>query len=241
MRQLALDLGHRPALGRTDFLVAPGNAVAVEWIDRWPDWPGHGLALHGPAGAGKSHLASVFRERSGARAVAPARLAEAEPPELLGAATACVVDWEGDGLEDGLLAAPEPARALLHLFNMLIERRGALLLVGRQPPARWRVALPDLRSRLVTLPTAALGAPDDGLLRAVLVKLFADRQLEVAEPVLDYLLPRMERSFGAARALVEALDRAALSGRRGISVPLARAVLDEAAHAAAPETELDSH
>jgi chromosomal replication initiation ATPase DnaA len=222
MRQLALDLGHRPALGRADFLVAPGNAVAVEWIDRWPDWPGHGLALHGPAGAGKTHLACVFRERSGARAVAPAALGRAEPPELLGDAAACVID----GLEEGSLADEAAARGLFHLFNMLAERRGALLLVGRLAPARWRVALPDLRSRLVTLPTAALGPPDDALLRALLVKLFDDRQLALPEAVLSYLLPRMERSFDAAQALVEALDRAALSGRRTLTVPLAREVLE---------------
>lgn len=225
MRQLALELPHRPALGRADFLVAPSNRVAVEWIDRWPDWPATGLALYGPAGSGKTHLAGVFQERSGAQALDPAQLAEREPPELLGEAAACVID----PLSEELFAQASVERGLFHLVNMLAERGGHLLLVGREPPARWPVVLPDLRSRLVALPTAALGAPDDALLRALLTKLFADRQLAVGEPVLAFLLPRMERSFGAAQSLVAALDRASLSGRRVVGVPLAREVLQELA------------
>ena len=237
MRQLALDLAHRPAIGRSDFLVADSNAVAVEWIDRWPDWPGVGLALHGPAGAGKSHLASVFRERSGARNLAAESLTLAEPPNLLDEATACVID----DLDQTALQDAATQRGLLHLFNLLAERRGSLLLIGREPPARWALTLADLRSRLVTLPAVALGAPDDALLRAVLIKLFADRQLTIAEPVLQFLTARMERSFAAARALVEALDQAALSGHRTLTVPLARETLAEleAASGAAEEPRKD--
>ena len=134
--QLLLDLGHRPALEREDFLVAPSNQVAVEWIDRWPDWPQPGLALHGEAGAGKTHLAQVWRARSGALAVTPEALLAQEPPELLGEADACVLDdaealWALEGSQR------EGERRLLHVFNMLVQRGGQLLLAGRRPPARW--------------------------------------------------------------------------------------------------------
>lgn len=230
--QLPLDLGHRPALGREDFLVAPSNEIAVAWIDRWPDWPGPALALYGPGGCGKSHLCQVWRTMSGAVTVAAADLALVEPPELLGAARACLLDgvWDepeaGAGAGDGTSAAARE-RGLLHLYNIMAERGGHVLLSGRAPPARWTCTLPDLRSRLTTATAVPLAAPDDALIEAVLVKLFADRQLAVGPEVVRFLLARMERSFEAARGLVAALDRASLAGRREITVPLARGVLAE--------------
>lgn len=215
MPQLPLDLGFRPALGRADFLIAPCNAAAVAWIDRWPDWPAPALALWGPAGGGKTHLLEVWRARSNAAALAPRALTSAALPELLGASRAVAIDDASSAEEE----------ALLHLYNVLAERRGHLLLAAREPPARWTTRLADLRSRLVALPTVAVEPPDDALLAAVLVKLFADRQLRIGEDVIAYLLPRIERSFAAARTIVAALDEAALARRRAVTVRLARDIL----------------
>jgi chromosomal replication initiation ATPase DnaA len=213
---LALDLGARTAYGLEDFLVAESNRAAVAWVDAWPDWPGGALALTGPAGSGKTHLAQMWRARSNARPIDPASLATRPPPELIGDAPALLLDG---------LAAPVPERPLLHLLNHLAEQRRHLLIVAREPPARWAIALPDLGSRLAALPAVAIGAPDDALLGAVIVKLFHDRQLAVPTEVVDYLLARMERSLSAAQNLVAALDRAALAGRRPLTVVLARTVL----------------
>ncbi len=220
--QLPLELALRPAQGREDFLVAPSNEVAVAWIDRWPDWPGPALALYGPAGCGKTHLCQVWRAASGAVEIDARALARAEPPELLGAARACVLD-DTDALLDGGGACEE---RLLHLFNSVIERGGHLLLAAPAAPARWPRGLPDLSSRLAALPAVRREAPDDALMAALLVKLFADRQLRVGEEVLRYLLARMERSFAAARALVAALDRKSLAEGRAVTVPLAQRVLE---------------
>jgi len=237
--QLAFDLPHRPALGRADFLVAPANELAVAWIDRWPAWPQTALVLTGPAGSGKTHLAQVWRQAAGAVAVTPAALAEAEPAALLGDARTAFLDEAGAALA----AAQGPAavgRGLLHLYNVLGELGGHLLLADRQPPGTWPVALPDLASRLGAAPVAALGPPDDALIAALLVKLFADRQLSVAPEVLAFLLPRMERSFAAAQRLVAALDRAALARQSGITVPLARAVLSAAPESVPEEAEKEA-
>ncbi len=220
--QLPLELPLRPALGREDFLVAPCNEVAVAWIDRWPDWPGPALALYGPPGCGKTHLCQVWRAASGAVEIDGSLLARAEPPELLGAARTCVLD-DAEGL---LGAEGANAERLLHLFNSVVERGGQLLLAARAAPARWPCGLADLGSRLAAATAVRLEAPDDALMEALLVKLFADRQLVVGEELVRYLLARMERSFAAARALVAALDRAALAEGRAVTVPLARRVLE---------------
>ncbi len=225
MAQLTLDLGHRPALDREDFLVAPSNEVAVAWIDRWPDWPGAALALYGPAGSGKTHLAQVWRGQSEAVAIGPAALDGSAPPDLLGRARNLLLDGLAPALEGGTVRE----EAVLHLYNMVLERGGHVLMTGRDAPVRWPIGLPDLRSRLAAVQAVELGAPDDALIAAVLVKLFADRQLKVGVEVVRYLLPRMERSFAAARALVAAIDQAALESRREITVPLAREVLNEMA------------
>lgn len=215
-RQLALDLGHRPALGREDFLVSSGNAAAMTWLDRWPDWPAPALAVHGPAGCGKTHLAHVFAARTGAVIVAATTLCRDDPPRLLPAARALAVEDADRGVDEV---------ALFHLFNLARESRCLLLFTGRSAPARWPLGLADLRSRLRAIPNVAIDPPDDALLAAVLIKLFADRQLKVPAEVIAYALPRLERSFAAARALVEAVDTAALAEKREITVPLAREAL----------------
>jgi chromosomal replication initiation ATPase DnaA len=215
MEQLPLDLAHRPAHGRADFIAAPANREALAWVEAWPDWPGTALALAGPEGSGKTHLAAIWQRRSDAIELSPASLAEADPDRLIGAAQAVLID--------GADRAPE--RPLLHLYNVLGERRGHLLIVAREPPARWNIALPDLRSRLVASPAATLAAPDQELLGAVLVKLFADRQLKVSRELVEHLVTRLERSFAAIENAVNRLDRAALAERRAVTVPLARRVL----------------
>lgn len=227
MTQFAFDLAHRPAQGREDFLVAPCNAEAVAWLDRWPDWPGPALALYGAPGCGKTHLAQVWlaqvwRAQSGAVELKRDQLEVAGLAHLLGAAPAAIVE-DADHVVAGARIDEE---ALLHLYNLLAERRGHLLLTASTSPARWPLKLADLRSRLVASPQVEVARPDQELISALLVKLFADRQLRVGSELVAYLVPRMERSFDAARQLVAALDAEALAERRPITVPLARKVLE---------------
>ncbi|HEY9567721.1 MAG TPA: DNA replication protein [Thalassobaculum sp.] len=218
--QLTLDLGHRPALGRGDFLVSACNAEAAAWIDRWPDWPAplRGLAIVGPPGCGKTHLGAVWRQASGAVALNAADLTVDGVPAALGDAVDAVVD--------DLTGLRRP-QALLHLYNTVAERRGSVLILSRAAPARQDFGLPDLASRLATLPVAMVGAPDEVLLAGILAKHFADRQVAVREEVVAYLVTRMERSFAAADRLVDRIDRLALAEGRRVDRVLARRVLAE--------------
>ena len=221
-----LDLPARPALAREDFFVSPANALALAQVDRWPDWPGGRLALAGPEGAGKTHLVHVWAAARGSARVMPASaLAALDVGAVEGGEAVAVEDV--DRLPDaGRKAAEE---ALFHLCNRLAGGGGSLLVSGREAPARWAIALPDLASRLRAAPVARLEAPDDALLAAVLVKLFADRQLVVGPDLVQFLLTRIDRSFAAATETVAALDRAGLARHRPITARLAGDVLRGAA------------
>ena len=219
--QLRLDFEHRPSLTGEDFLVAESNRDAVIWLDRWPDWPTPALVIHGPAGCGKTHLAQVFLARSGGRKLSILDMSADEPRDLIEDIPACVIEDAERFVKAGLESA------LLHLYNALKEAGGQLLLTSRRPPSRWPVQLADLRSRLNAATAVRIGAPDDTLMQAVVVKLFADRQLKVDQDVVTFMLARMERSFEAARELVARIDEAALKERRNITVRLVRGVLKD--------------
>ncbi|OHC83677.1 MAG: hypothetical protein A3G73_02055 [Rhodospirillales bacterium RIFCSPLOWO2_12_FULL_67_15] len=224
--QLVISFAHRPALGGEDFWVAPSNADAVSWIDRWRAWTHPVLVLHGPPGCGKTHLGQVFLAATEGAGVAAPDLAASDPARLADAPAVLV---EG---ADRTLGA-EGERKLFHLHNLVVEAKGRLLLTARVHPARWPLALPDLASRVRAAPAVAIGAPDEALIGAVLVKLFADRQVRVDPAVVAFLVMRMERSFAAARRLTAALDTAALAEKRPITVPLAAQILaDQAAEKA---------
>ena len=216
-RQLALALGHAESLAREDFLEGPSNAEALALIERWPDWPGRVVALTGPEGSGKSHLAAIWANIAGARFISAHALEEADLPAAL--ATGALV------IEDIVPASGE--RALFHLMNLARADDASLLMTARIPPVQWPVGLPDLASRLRAVPTVAVAPPDDALLRAVLVKLFTDRQMKVDESLIAYLANRIERSFAGARAAVETLDREALRRQRPLTRALAAEVFRE--------------
>jgi chromosomal replication initiation ATPase DnaA len=212
-RQLALALDHAESYARDDFLPGPSNADALGLIDSWPDWPANAVALVGPEGSGKTHLATIWAATAGARVVSAHALSETSLQSSL--ATGALV------IEDAAVTSDE--RALCHLINLAREEGAYLLFTARLAPSAWPVTIPDVNSRLRAMPVVTLQAPDDAMLRAVIIKLAADRQLGIDESVVRYLSTRIERSFAAARAAVIALDNEALRQGR----PLTRALAAE--------------
>lgn len=204
-RQLPLDLPHVVSFHREDFLESRSNALALALVERWPDWPSYAAAIVGPHGSGKSHLASIWAEQAGARIVPARLLARDDVPRAL---------TTGALVIENLVPGDFDEHALFHLFNLAKEDGASLLITSTHPLENGMAMLPDLASRLRLAPSAKLDAPDDALIAAVLVKLFADRQIAVEQDLIAYLLPRMERSLGSARELVAKIDAAALAAGR---------------------------
>jgi chromosomal replication initiation ATPase DnaA len=222
LSQLTLDLPHRAALGAEDFLVSDCNLPAVKLIDDWPDWPDQVQLLIGPAASGKTHLVRVWQALSQARSLVPQNLDMGFIDSLPEGTPLVVEDADRARYDE---------EALFHLLNLSREKRLFALITARSSPSLWGCTLPDLMSRLNAAPLIAIGAPDDALLRTVMLKHFADRQLDIDPKVLEFLALRVDRSLAAAAAAVEAVDRAALASGRKISRQLVADVLEANASA----------
>ena len=215
-RQLAFALGHHTSFAREDFLEGPSNRAALAMIDRWPDWPDRLLVVIGPEGSGKSHLAAIWAGAAGARFLAARALGETNLPRALSTGALVIENVAPEAVDE---------RAMFHLINLAREEEAFMLVTASAAPSGWMLKVPDLASRLRALPVVELGPPDDALLRAVLEKLFADRQLAIDESLLTYLVTRIDRSFASARAVVERLDSEALRQGRPITRALAAETL----------------
>ncbi|MDZ4310429.1 MAG: chromosomal replication initiator DnaA [Cypionkella sp.] len=215
--QLAFDLPSGEAFRRADFFVSAANAQALAAVEAWRDWPGGKLVLIGPEGAGKTHLAHVWAEMAGAEVISAAKLLETDLHHLAQGPVAVEN-------ADRIAGDREAEVALFHLHNLLAGR--GLLVTAVSPPRDWGLGLPDLLSRMQAAGVAQLDPPDDMLLSAVLIKLFADRQIVVPPNLIGYLVSRMDRSFAAAREWVKFLDARALALGRPVTRALAAEVLD---------------
>lgn len=216
--QLTFDLPVRTALGRGDFFVSEANRLAVARIDDTGGWPSGKLVLVGPEGAGKTHLGRVWAEANGAVPGSLGGLRGSDVPEIDHPVLLEV--------DDHLGFEPAEEEAFFHFHNHMVAQRLPFLMLAREAPARWPLSLPDLRSRMEATDLVRIEPPDDALLSAVLVKLFSDRQIDVTPRFIQWLVPRMPRSFADAQDTVARLDAAALSEKRAITPELARRVLD---------------
>lgn len=216
-RQLVFDLPHVPALDAEDFLVSTCNAEAMGLVASWPDWANNAGLIVGPPGSGKSHLLNVWRKRSDAALFRASKITQTTIANLPDGPIA-IEDIDRERIDE---------RALFHLLNLSRERGFDVLISSRTPPGAWDIALPDLRSRLRSLPVVEIKPPDDELLSAVMVKLFADRQLVAPPAVIEYLLSRMERSIAVAVELVAEMDRSALAEKRKITTRFASRFLPQ--------------
>ncbi len=218
-RQLAFALPHAESLTRDNFLEGPANAAGLALVDSWPEWPNRIMLLVGPEGSGKSHLAAIWAEQAGARSISAHALTAAAVPGALATGALVVEDLNPPDFDE---------RAMFHLMNLAREDEAFVLITTRVPPSAFQIELRDLRSRLRAVPAVSLLPPDDQLLRALIIKFCADRQLTLDENVVGYLATRIERSYAAARRAVELLDSEGLRLGRPVTRALAAELLRDA-------------
>lgn len=228
--QLHLPLPQRETLAAEDFMITASNRDAATWLLKLDpsSWPSHCLILVGPHGCGKTHLLTAWAEKTGARKL---EIGEDVFSEILGDDTQTTQTNppppKGGGVRgggyldnaDAIAGHPEHEEWLQHLYNATKAAGMPLLLTAKTPPAAWSLTLPDIASRLKSCATVEISEPDDDLLRAMLIKQFSDRQLLVETDVIDYLIPRLERTAAAIREAVTLLDKKALEQRRKITIP----------------------
>ena len=224
--QIPMDLPLPVSRSGADFLTSPSNQTAWDAMQRWQDWPDTRLVLTGPEGSGKSHLVQIWAGSTRAAITEASDLTEARMAHLIAAPAIAVEDV------DAICDLTGPVRrqvetTLFHLYNLAAAERVPLLMTGRAAPAHWDLTLPDLASRVLAMAHVRIAEPDDALLTSILRKLFRDRQMNVAEDVLDYLIWRIERSFASAERIVARLDQVALASKRRITRQLAADVLAE--------------
>ncbi|MBV9955887.1 MAG: chromosomal replication initiator DnaA [Pseudolabrys sp.] len=220
-RQLALALGHDESFARDDFISGAANAAGLDLVERWPDWPSKIVALIGPEGCGKTHLATIWAEATGARILSAKLLSEVDPTAALATGALVVDDLAPNGLAE---------RALFHLLNLAREENVFVLLTARSAPSSWPIEIRDLQSRLRALPAVAMAPPEEKLLRTLIVKLAADRQLMFDGSLVSFLVSRIERSFAGAREAVNRLDQEAMRQKRPVTRALAAELFRPSAH-----------
>ena len=217
MQQAGFEWAHKPHMRRSDFMESASNRDALGWVESWPEWGAPAIVIWGKPGSGKTHLSHIWAEKSSAAAIDP-RLAEQDLMRIVLAQKNLILDAADQFGND---------RLLFHILNAVKDRGGSLLMLAEKPASAWRTALPDLSSRLLALPQIEIFPPDDEMLKILMTKLFADRQLSVDAAVVDYAVRRLQRSYAAVRAFVDATDRFSLEVRRNITVSLVRQIIPE--------------
>jgi len=224
--QIVFNFPPHPYFGREDFMVSACNAQAFEMIDAWPEWPYFALCLYGPSGCGKTHLSRIFSDQVSVLTHYPYKIPCLQAQDLtLEAGYQAFAQNKCLIIEN--LSAKINQEAMFHIYNMYRDEGGSILFTSQQAPARLKLTLPDLQSRLNIVPAIEIKEPDDEMLSALIVKLFADRQLNISPEIISYMLKNMPRSFSFGNRLVAEIDRISLARKRAISLSIVKEALDE--------------
>ena len=221
-QQIPLDLRHVEALGREDYFVNESNENVLKWLNKWPEWPTPTFVIYGPKASGKTHLLSVWAEKSQQDVFSI--------NDVLSSGWESFSDQKHMAIDDVHEAIGDEVKEknLFHLYNQLLANGGTLLLTSEDTPSSLNFALPDWASRMRAATSETLHEPDDNLLSIVLLKLFQDKKVTITDKEIQYIVPRIERSYATAQHLVEEVNQVSLSQKRPITIPLIKMVMESA-------------
>jgi DnaA regulatory inactivator Hda len=228
-KQLLLDLSLKPNYSEDDYIKCPCNWEAIQWIERWPNWPMKMIAIYGEPGCGKTHLAHIWSKKANARYLTPMDAEIHSPLESTNNHNTFILDDADDPFLRENAASSMYEEWMFHFYNLLNEKGANLLICCQKPPTQWSIKLPDLRSRLSTILSVAVSQPDEEALQAVLMKLCQERGMILSPEIAEYIIRRIERSFNGIRTIVELLDHKTLTLHRQLTLGLVRDVLNDAA------------
>lgn len=219
MGQLPLSLTLPDTGTVRDFFVTQANQLAFGWVEKWPDWPSpyHAVNIYGPIGCGKSHLADIFASKLHCH----------KSTALTAFSRDDLAPYDGYILDGVAKSDKWDEEALFHFMNYLAETGKSAFITSHQPISQMAWRLPDLSSRLRSLAAQQVSLPDDDLLEALLDSYFMNRQCQVAEPAMRYILARVERSYQAVADIAQAIDKASLAEKKPVTTALVRALLQE--------------
>ncbi len=221
-KQMPFDLKHASSMAREDFFISDTNQEAMAWLDKWPNWGAPALVIYGPPHAGKTHLRHIWQSETWGQHIGVQDLVPEKVGDLYEQNNNIAIDPL-----DAIIGNDKAEQALFHLYNLVKNEGGSLLICAEREPASWQIKLPDLVSRLKSCPMQGIAHPDDMLMEIAFVKLFTDRQMSVSPDVIAYILPRIERNMAVVHACVERIDQLSLADKRKITIPLVKEALKE--------------
>jgi DnaA regulatory inactivator Hda len=224
--QTLLNLRHTPSYAPQDFILGTANEEAHAWLHAWPtSWTAPSAILWGEEGCGKTHLAHIWKHLAHAEFLCPTTLSHDLEHLFTSSANATHKAWILEDVTSHLSAQHFSEEDLFHLLNICQQHHNYLLMTAYTPASQWNLSLKDVSSRLHALPSIAISLPDDELLKAVLIKLFSDRQLHISDEVMHYILLRIDRNFQHLERLCDTIDRLSLQTKRKINITLVKEIL----------------
>lgn len=218
-KQLPIDFAHKVFYERQDFMIAKSNIEAIKLVDSWPNWMNFAVCIYGHEGCGKTHLAHIFTENVYRKTNLPYKIPMVKAQyirldnvhKLFEENKCLVVENLNEDINE---------EAIFHLYNLYRNEGGFILFTSLQAPARMDFKLPDLQSRLNSMPAVEIKEPDSELLSAVIIKLFNDRQINISPEIISYISNNAQRSFAYIKKLVAEADSISISRKRAVSVPI---------------------
>ena len=200
---------------KENFFVSASNLEAFEILNNWPKWIKKFINLYGEKYSGKSHLAKIFELKSTCLNISEKNFTEEILIKFKTKQSLIIEDYQNNISEN----------LLYSLINIVEQENKYLLITSEKPINEFNYKLNDLVSRLNNFLYIKLGAPDDELIYALIVKNFSDRQITIDKKLIDYIIKRIDRSYESIFIFISKVDQLSLQKGKPINLEVIKKVL----------------